>query len=67
MSKEKIIKIGSNYIVKKIGRHIYTERGLVVEDIIKQLKYGNELPVERILINQKTSGTNSIQKIEKYF
>lgn len=46
--KEKIIKIGKNFILTKKGRWVYEKRGLFIEDKIKQLKAASELPTGTI-------------------
>jgi len=65
--KKEIIEIGNNYIVSKIGRWIYTERGLFIEDIIKQLKLTKESSIKSIGIDISMDGTRKKQRIEKYF
>ena len=56
---EEIIKIGKNFILTKKGRWIYEERGLFIEDFIKQIS--SEPPKETIRYKREMStGTDKI-------
>ncbi len=62
--KEKVIEIGTNYIRTKKGRWIYEERGLFIEDKIKQLKTSQELPQNNIvhIKDIRCTGTRKLEK-----